>query len=170
MNGQKQNLTLFPILSLPQKEENLLNHPQQQAPQQRQPTEQTTPLPQHLPLPKKNTTVTAKCRSTTENAVANAKLLSKKTKTDAGLCTSLKKLDRRLDKMFDSREVTDAFNGLCRKMEKDYKKQLKIGEDTYMCFDTRDNYVSPENIRARYKQICNTDEYLEAKKSLLLKK
>jgi hypothetical protein len=172
MTTQKQNLTLFPTLSLPQKEENLSNHhpqqPQQQ--QQRQPTEQTTTLSHHLM--KNNITATAKCRLTPENVAANANLLSKKTTTDAGLCASLKTLDRRLDKMFNSREVTRAFSVLRRKMEKDFKrKQLKVDhDDNRMYFDTKDNYVSPETIRAKYKQICNTDEYLEAKKSLLLKK
>ena len=179
----KQNLILFPN----QKEENLLNRPQQaQQPQQQQPTEQTTIMPQHHPLPKKNITATAKCKLTTENVVTNAELLSKKTTTD-GLCTSLKTLDRRLDEMFDSPEVTHAFSVLREKMEKDFKtkqlekkdsvtyvfrtKQLKVDyDDTRMYFDTRDNYVSPEIIRARFKQVCNTDEYLEAKKSLLLNK
>ena len=50
-------------------------------------------------------------------------------------------------------------------------KQLKVDyDDNRMYFDTRDNYVSPETVRARFKQVCNTDEYLEAKKSLLLNK
>jgi hypothetical protein len=85
--------------------------------------------------------------------------------------TSLKTLDCRLDKMFDSREATHAFNVLRVKMEKDYKtKQLKAeNNDNQMYFDTRDNYISAEDIRAKYKQICNSKEYLEAKKSLLLK-
>ena len=184
---KKQDLTLFPTPF--QKEENLLNHPQQaQQPQQQQPTDQTTILPQHRPLPKENITATAKCRLTIENAVTNANLLSKKPTAEPGLCTSLKKLDRRLDEMFDSPEVTHAFSVLREKMEKDFKtkqlelkkdsvtyvfrtKQLKVDYDnTRMYFDTRDNYVSPEIIRARFKQVCNTDEYLEAKKSLLFNK
>ena len=95
----------------------------------------------------------------------NAESLSEKTTTDVGLCTSLKTLDRRLDKMFDSRKVTQAFSVLRVKMEKDYRtKQLKAeNNDNHMYFDTRDNYVSAENIRAKYKQICNSKEYLEEK-------
>ena len=173
MTTQKQNLTLSPTLSLPQKEENLSNHhPQQLQQQQQQPTDQTTTLPQHHPLPKKNITATAKCRLTTENVATNANLLSEKMTTDAGLCTSLRTLDRRLDKMFNSRKVTHAFNVLRRKMEKDFRtKQLKVeNDDSHIYFDTRENYVSAETMRAKYKQICNTNEYLEAKKSLLLKK
>ena len=176
---KKQDLTLFPIPF--QKEENLLNHPKQaQQPQQQQPTDQTTILPQHRPLPKENITATAKCRLTIENAVTNANLLSKKPTAEPGLCTSLKTLDRRLDEMFDSPEATHAFSVLRGKMKKDFKTkqlekkdsvQLKVDyDDTRMYFDTRDNYVSPEIIRARFKQVCNTDEYLEAKKSLLLNK
>ena len=185
--NQKQNLTLFPT---PFQKEDLSNHHHhpQQAQQPPQPTEQTTILPRHRPLPKKNITATAKCRLTVENVVPNAKLLSKQPTTDPGLCTSLKKLDRRLDEMFDSPEATHAFSVLREKMEKDFKtkqlelkkdsvtyvsrtKQLKVDyDDTRMYFDTRDNYVSPEIIRARFKQVCNTDEYLEAKKSLLLNK
>jgi hypothetical protein len=176
MTSQK-NLTLSPTLS--QKEEKSTPHPQQL--QQYPPTDH--------PLPKENTTATVKCRLTTENVAANAKLLSEKMTTDAGLCTSLKTLDRRLDKMFDSPKVTHAFSVLREKMEKDFKtkqleikkdsdsvtyvfrkKQLKVNyDDNRMYFDTRDNYVSPETMRAKYKQICNTKEYLEAKKSLLLK-
>jgi hypothetical protein len=181
----KQDLTLFPTPF--QKEENLLNHPQQaQQLQQQPPTDQTTNLPQHHPLPKQNITATAKCKLTIENAVTNANLLSKKPTAEPGLCTSLKTLDRRLDEMFDSPEVTHAFSVLQEKMEKDFKtkqlkkdsvtyvfrtKQLEVDyDDTRMYFDTRDNYVSPKIIRARFKQVCNTNEYLEAKKSLLLNK
>ena len=184
--SKKQDLTLSPTPF--QKEENLLNHPKQpRRPQQQQPTDQTTILPQHRPLPKENITATAKCRLTIENAVTNADLLSKKPMKEPGLCTSLKKLDRRLDKAFDSPEATRAFNVLREKMEKDFKtkqlekkdsvtyvfktKQLEIdyNDNTGMYFDTRNNYVSPEIMRANFKQICNTDEYLKAKKSLLLK-
>jgi hypothetical protein len=58
-----------------------------------------------------------------------------------------------------------------KQLEKKDSVQLKVDyDDTRMYFDTRDNYVSPEIIRARFKQVCNTDEYLEAKKSLLLNK
>ena len=102
---------------------------------------------QHRPLPKENITATAKCKLTIENAVTNANLLSKKPPTEPGLCTSLKTLDRRLDEMFDSPEVTHAFSVLRGKMEKDFKtKQLQLkvdyNDDTRMYFDTRDNYVS----------------------------
>jgi hypothetical protein len=146
-----------------------------------------------------NITATVKCRLTTENAATSADLLSEKTGTDTGhwankkyycynkrqmnnrkCCskcrlvfeindTSLKTLDRRLEKTLNSDEATHAFNVLRVKMEKDYRiKQLKA-EDNQMYFDTRDNYVSPEDIRARHKQVCNSKEYLEAKKSLLIK-
>ena len=116
----------------------------------------------------------SKMQINNRNAAANAELLSEKTATGHGPCTnhkkksldsSLKKLDRRLDKALNSREATHAFNVLRIKMEKDYR--TKQSSDNQMYFDTRDNYVSPEDIRAKYKQICNSKEYVEAKESLL---
>jgi hypothetical protein len=55
-------------------------------------------------------------------------------------------------------------------MEKDYVvKQLKKTHDNHMYFDATDNYISAEDIRSKYKKICKSKEYVEAKKSLLLK-
>ena len=56
-------------------------------------------------------------------------------------------------------------------MEKDYatKQSNKEIDDNRMYFDTTDNYVSAKDICARYKKIFKSKEYLEAKKSLLLK-
>jgi hypothetical protein len=85
--------------------------------------------------------------------------------TAAGLCPSLKTLDKRLDEAFDSPEATRAFEILRTKMEKD--KQLKKTRENHMYFDATDNYISAEDIRSKYKKICKSKEYLEAKKSLL---
>ena len=38
-----------------------------------------------------------------------------------------------------------------------------------MYFDDTNNYVSAEDIRSKYKKIFKSEEYLEAKKELLLK-
>jgi hypothetical protein len=173
MNTQKQQgLTPYPTLSLPPKKENLSKLPPQYP---QHPTSMKTLLHDHQPpLLTESITATAKCKLTTENAAANAELLSEKMATGHGPCTnhkkksldsSLKKLDRRLDKALNSREATHAFNVLRIKMEKDYR--TKQSSDNQMYFDTRDNYVSPEDIRAKYKQICNSKEYVEAKESLL---
>jgi hypothetical protein len=114
---KKQNLTLFPTLSPSQNEENSSNpHNFLHQLQQRQST----------PLKTKNTIAIVKCKSTTKNAAANADLSYKKPLTAHGLCPSLKALDKRLDETFDSPEVTQAFEILCTKMEKEYVvKQLK---------------------------------------------
>jgi hypothetical protein len=81
----------------------------------------------------------------------------------AGPWPSLRVLDRRLDKAFDSPEATRAFEVLRKKMEKDYAvKQLKKTSDNHMYFDDTDNYVSAEDIRSKYKknmsikQICKS--------------
>jgi hypothetical protein len=97
-------------------------------------------------------------------------LLYKKPLTEPGLCHSLKTLDDRLNETFDSPEVTRAFEVLRVKMEKDYAvKQFKKIDDSHMYFDDTNNYVSAEDIRSKYKKIFKSKEYLEAKKSLLLK-
>ena len=114
----------------------------------------------------KNTTAIAKCKLTTKNVAANVDLSYKKPQTGAGLCYSLKTLDAKLNKTFDSPEVTHAFEILRVKMEKE-TKQLK--DDSHLYFDTTNNYVSAEDIRNKYKKIFKSKEYLEAKKSLLLK-
>ena len=157
--SKKQNLTLFLTLSPNQKEENSLNPPN--FPHQ---------LYQNLKSKNKNTTAIVKCKSTAKNVAANVDLSYKKPLTEPGLCHSLKTLDRRLDETFASSEVTQAFEILRTKMEKDYViKQLKKTRDNHMYFDDTDNYISAEDIRSKYKKICKSNEYLEAKKSLLLK-
>jgi hypothetical protein len=96
--------------------------------------------------PLKNTIAIVKCKSTTKNAAANADLSYKKPLTAHGLCPSLKALDKRLDETFDSPEVTQAFEILCTKMEKDYVvKQLKKTRDNHIYFDDTDNYISAED-------------------------
>jgi hypothetical protein len=127
-------------------------------------------LQQHqlTPLKPKNTIAIVKCKSTTKNAAANADLSYKKPLTAHGLCPSLKALDKRLNETFDSPEVTQAFEILRTKMEKEYVvKQLEKTRDNHMYFDDTDNYISAEDIRSKYKKICKSKEYLEAKKLLL---
>ena len=156
---KKQNLTLFLTLSPNQKKENSSNPPN--FPHQ---------LYQNLKSEAKNTIAIVRCKSTKKNVAANVDLSYKKPLTAPGLCPSLKTLDRRLDETFDSPEVTHAFEILRTKMEKDYiTKQLKKTRDNHMYFDATDNYISAEDIRSKYKKICKSKEYLEAKKSLLLR-
>jgi hypothetical protein len=80
--------------------------------------------------------------------------------------SSLKTLDARLNKTFNSPEVTQAFEILRVKMEKDYADYNRKNDkdDNRMYFDTTDNHVSAEDIRARYKQIFKSKEYLDATK------
>jgi hypothetical protein len=151
---KKQNLTLFLTLSPNQKKGNSsspLNFPHQ--------------LYQNLKSDPKSTIAIVKCKSIPKNVAANVDLSSKKPLTAAGLCPSLKTLDKRLDEAFDSPEATRAFEILRTKMEKD--KQLKKTRENHMYFDATDNYISAEDIRSKYKKICKSKEYLEAKKSLL---
>jgi hypothetical protein len=133
----------------------------------RQPCQQQPAADLSVP---ENTIAIAKCKSTTKNVAVNADLSYKKPPTEAGLCCSLKALDTRLNETFDSPEMTHAFEILRVKMEKDYAtKQSKEIYDNRMYFDTTDNYVSAKEIRARYKKIFKSKEYLLTKKSLLLK-
>ena len=147
---KKQNLTLYPTLSRHQNVENPLNP-------------RTTPQHQQNPKSEKNTIAIVKCKSTTKNVAPNADLSYKKPPMAAGPWPSLRVLDRRLDKAFDSPEATRAFEVLRKKMEKDYAvKQLKKTRDNHMYFDDTDNYVSAEDIRSKYKknmsikQICKS--------------
>jgi hypothetical protein len=149
---KKQNLTLFLTLSPNRKKENPSNPPQQ--------------LYQNLKSDPKSTIAIVKCKSIPKNVAANVDLSSKKPLTAAGLCCpSLKTLDKRLDEAFNSPEATRAFEILRTKMEKD--NQLKKTRDNHMYFDATDNYISAEDIRSKYKKICKSKEYLEAKKLLL---
>ena len=110
---KNQNSTLYPTLSRHQNVENPLNP-------------RTTPQHQQNPKSKKNTIAIVKCKSTTKNVAPNADLSYKKPPMAAGPWPSLRVLDRRLDKAFDSPEATRAFEVLRKKMEKDYAvKQLK---------------------------------------------
>jgi hypothetical protein len=156
---KKQNLTLFLTLSPSQKKGNSSNPPN--FPHQ---------LYQNLKSETKSTIAIVKCKLTAKNVAANVDWSSKKPLTAPGLCPSLKTLDKRLDEAFDSPKVTCAFEILRTKMEKDYVvKQLKKTHDNHMYFDATDNYISAEDIRSKYKKICKSKEYVEAKKSLLLK-
>jgi hypothetical protein len=152
---KKQNSTLFPTLFQHQNVENPSNP-------------RTTPQHQQNPKSEKNTIAIVKCKSTTKNVAPNADLSYKKPPMAAGPWPSLRVLDRRLDKAFDSPEATRAFEVLRKKMEKDYAvKQLKKTRDNHMYFDDTDNYVSAEDVRSKYKKICQSKEYVKARKSLL---
>jgi hypothetical protein len=92
----------------------------------------------------------------------------------------LKALDDRLDRALRSRKACRAFQILKSKMESDYRREEKRkrrqerrrcrNRENMMFFDTRNNSVSPETIRNKYKQIFNSIEYRTAVHSLLGKK
>jgi hypothetical protein len=109
LTPKDQNSTLFPTQNQKKRKHQPSNPSHSYRPQH--PVEQTA---------NENTTATVRCESTTKNAAANVDSSYGKTLTPAGLCSSLKTLRARLNKTFNSPEVTQAFETLRVKMEKDY--------------------------------------------------